>query len=84
MRLRTPTLTTVAVLLMVGPLAAAPGADVNTISDDVFGVDETDSPRRNQPETALSINSTELRHHRGRGPGLSAGPGDLHGSPDRP
>jgi hypothetical protein len=56
MRLRTPILTTVAVLLMVAPLAAAPGADVNTISDDVFGVDETDSPRRNQPETALSIN----------------------------
>lgn len=56
MRLRTPFLSTVAVLLMVGPLAASPGTDVNTISDDVFGVNETDSPRRNQPETALSIN----------------------------
>lgn len=56
MRIRVPVLATIAVLLMVGPLAASPGTDVNVISDDVFGVDETDSPRRNQPETALSIN----------------------------
>ena len=56
MRIRVPVLATIAALLMVGPLAASPGTDVNVISDDVFGVDETDSPRRNQPETALSIN----------------------------
>jgi hypothetical protein len=56
MRLRTPLLSAVAVLLMVGPLAASPGTDVNTTLDDVFAVNETDSPRRNQPETALSIN----------------------------
>jgi hypothetical protein len=41
---------------MASSLAASPGIDVNIISDDVFSMDETDSPRRNQPETALSIN----------------------------
>jgi hypothetical protein len=44
------------VLLLAAPVAAAPGPDVNVISDDVAGVNQTDSPRRNQPETALSIN----------------------------
>jgi hypothetical protein len=56
MRFRTPALVLVAVLALASPLAAAPGVDVNVISDDVAGVNDTDSPRRNQPETALSIN----------------------------
>ena len=56
MRLRGSLFGIVAVLFMVGPLAASPGTDVNITADDVLGVEETDSPRRNQPETALSIN----------------------------
>ena len=56
MRFRAPLLAAMGVVLLAAPLAAAPGVDVNVIHDDVAGVDETDSPRRNQPETALSIN----------------------------
>jgi hypothetical protein len=56
MKLRAPALVAASVLLLAGPLSASPGTDVNAVSDDVAGVNETDSPRRNQPETALSIN----------------------------
>jgi len=56
MRFRIPALVAASVLLLAGPLSASPGVDVNAISDDLAGVNETDSPRRNQPETAISIN----------------------------
>ena len=56
MKLRVLVLAAAMVLLLAAPLAAAPGPDVNVISDDTAGVNQTDSPRRNQPETALSIN----------------------------
>jgi hypothetical protein len=56
MKLRTPILAAIAVLLLAVPLAAAPGPDRLATLDDVAGVNQTDSPRRNQPETALSIN----------------------------
>ena len=38
-----------------GVAVAAPGIDVNAISDDMAGVDQTDSPRREQPEPAIAI-----------------------------
>jgi hypothetical protein len=56
MRLRAPVVAAAAVLLLAAPLAAAPGTDVVATNDDVPGVNDTDSARRNQPETALSIN----------------------------
>jgi BNR/Asp-box repeat len=42
-------------LLGGGPVLAAHGDDVNAISDDVAGVDQTDSPRRQQPEPSIAI-----------------------------
>jgi hypothetical protein len=47
------------VVVAVGLLATAPGAaaqDVSATVDDVAGVNQTDSPRRNQPEPSLAVN----------------------------
>ena len=45
----------VAGVAAAGVAFAAPGVDVNAISDDVAGVNQTDSPRREQPEPAIAI-----------------------------
>src|ERR687898_674976 len=42
-------------LLGGGPVLAAHGDDVNAVSDDVAGVGQTDSPRRQQPEPSIAI-----------------------------
>jgi len=47
------------VVAVVGLLAAAPAEsadDVSATVDDMAGVNDTDSPRRNQPEPSLAIN----------------------------
>jgi hypothetical protein len=53
---RSVALFTSLLVLITVPAFAAPANDVNVVSDDVNGVFDTDSPRRNQPETAISIN----------------------------
>ena len=44
----------VALLAALPPAAAL--ADVNAVSDDAAGLNQTDSPRRNQPEPTIAIN----------------------------
>ncbi len=53
---------TSAALVASGLAWAALGVDVNAINDDVAGVEDTASPRRNQPEPSIAINpqNTEI------------------------
>src|SRR5215207_5940431 len=53
---------TSAALVASGLAWAALGVDVNAINDDVVGVEDTASPRRNQPEPSIAINrqNTEI------------------------
>lgn len=53
---RLPTALTVAAVGLLAAAPAAPADDVSATVDDVAGVNQTDSPRRNQPEPSLAIN----------------------------
>ena len=46
-------------LLAAGLAGAGGGDDVNAISDDTAGVNDTTSPRRQQPEVSIAIDPTD-------------------------